>query len=346
MIEISIDTLMKGIGALSLILAILSVYIVIKSMKEKAFAKRIKAYIQSKEELWYRYFNNEIALPQVLIPNNDIEMQAVEEIFLAYVKNISNSGIKEKIRKFSNQYLRQYYLKLLLSNKWSLRMNTLYRIIDFNIDSLAAECQKLRKRAKLSPEELFQLLIIYSIFDEPGFIKEFVSFSTKLSEYEYKKMLIGFNSEILEQLIYQIHEFPVEYQYYFIDILGISRNLEFLPFLENNLSHENSEIRVRSLKAINEIGVVTNLDKYKQFANSPVWEERLMLAKILGAFPLEQVYPYLEKLLQDENWWVRSQAAQTIGKSKDGKSRLKAFIATSQDQYAIEMACEVLGGEG
>ena len=191
MIEISIDTLMKGIGALSLILAILSVYIVIKSMKEKAFAKRIKAYIQSKEELWYRYFNNEIALPQVLIPNNDIEMQAVEEIFLAYVKNISNSGIKEKIRKFSNQYLRQYYLKLLLSNKWSLRMNTLYRIIDFNIDSLAAECQKLRKRAKLSPEELFQLLIIYSIFDEPGFIKEFVSFSTKLSEYEYKKMLIG-----------------------------------------------------------------------------------------------------------------------------------------------------------
>lgn len=345
MIEISIDTLIKGIGVLSFILAVLSVHIVIKSMKEKAVANKIKAYIQSKQDLWYRYFNDEMALSKELIPHNDIEMKAVEEIFLAYIKNISNSSIREKIRQFSNQYLRQYYLSLLLSKKWSLRMNTLYRIIDFGIDSLAVECQKLGGKAKLSPEERFQLLIIRSIFDEAGFIKEFAHLSMKLSEYEYKKLLIGLNSEILEQLTYQMNEFPEIYQYYFVDILGISRNLDFMPFLENNLNHENPEIRIRSLKAINEIGVVANLDKYKLFLNSPIWEERLMLAKLLGAFPLEQVYPYLEALLQDENWWVRSQAAQTIGRSKDGKSRLKMFIATAQDQYAIEMAREVLGGE-
>jgi HEAT repeat protein len=70
-----------------------------------------------------------------------------------------------------------------------------------------------------------------------------------------------------------------------------------------------------------------------------------MLAKLLRAFPLEQVYPYLEKLLQDKNWWVRFHAAQTIGSSKDGKAKLKTFIKTAQDQYAVDMACEVLGGD-
>ncbi|NLL23059.1 MAG: HEAT repeat domain-containing protein [Tissierellia bacterium] len=68
-----------------------------------------------------------------------------------------------------------------------------------------------------------------------------------------------------------------------------------------------------------------------------------MLAKLLGVFSLEEAYPYLEQLLQDENWWVRSNAARSIGNSKDGRSRLEMFIATAHDQYAIDMAREVLG---
>ncbi|MGI6508407.1 MAG: HEAT repeat domain-containing protein [Saccharofermentanales bacterium] len=38
---------------------------------------------------------------------------------------------------------------------------------------------------------------------------------------------------------------------------------------------------------------------------------------------MEQVYPQLEQLLQDENWWVRFHAARSIGHSKDGESRLE-----------------------
>jgi len=345
MIAISIDTLIKGIGVMLLILVLLSIYMVVKSMKESVVDRKVKAYIQSKQDLWYRYLNGKTTLTPELIPNNEIEIKALEEIFLAYTKNISDSGIREKIRKFSNRYLRRYYLDLLLSRKWSLRMNALYRIIDFGLDSLADECKKLAKRAHLSPEERFQLLVIHSTFAETDFMEGFANLSVKLTEYEYKKLLIGFKPEMLERLTGQIDEFPIAYQYYFIDTLGIIRNPGFLPFLESKLGHENSEIRIRSLKAIGEIGIVTDLDKYESFLNSPIWEERLMLAKLLGAFPLEQVFPYLEKLLQDENWWVRSHAAQTIGNSKDGRARLEKFIATAQDQYAIEIAREVLGWE-
>lgn len=343
MIEIAISSLIKGIGASLLILVIISVYIVLNNAKEKFVAEKIQIYIENKQDLWYQYLNDIIPLSQELIPNNDIDIKAIEVIFLGYVENVSNPSIKEKIRKFSNQYLRHYYLGLLSSKRWSLRMNALYRIISFGIDSLAGECKKLEKRAKLSPEERFQMLVIHSIFDEANFVKEFANLSIKLSEYEYKKLLIGFNSDILEKLTHYMNDFPEEYQYYFIDVLGISRSIDFLPFLENNLSHENPEIRIRSLKAINEIGIVSDMEPYRDFLNSPIWEERLMLAKILGTFPLEQAYPYLEQLLQDENWWVRSNAARRIGNSKDGRSRLENFIETAQDQYAIDMAREVLG---
>lgn len=222
-------------------------------------------------------------------------------------------------------------------------MNALYRVISFEIDSLFDECKKLEKRPEVSPEERYFLLVIRSVFDEAGLIEEFATLSTDLSEYEYKKLLIGFDAEVIEQLTYQMSDFPEEYQYYFIDVIGIKRNLDFVPFLESNLYHENAEIRIRSLKAINEIGIVDDLDTYKVFLNSPIWEERMMLAKLLGAFPLKEVYPYLEQLLQDNNWWVRSNAARSIGHSKDGKSRLERFIETAQDRYAIEMAREVLG---
>ncbi len=345
MIKISIDFLIKGIGVLSIILVFLCIYVVLYRIKGKTADKKIKNYIQEKQDQWYQYLNDEISLSQELIPVDHTEMKAVEKIFLVYVKNVSSPIIQEKIRKFSNEYLRKYYSRLLRRKRWGLRMNALQRIVDFKIDSLAEQCKKIEKKGNLSSEERFYLLLIQSIFYEAAFIEKFAGLSSELSEYEYKKLLIGFDSEILKQLTYQMHKFAPVYQYYFIDVLGIRRNLDFLPFLEDNFSHEDSEIRIRSLKAISEIGIIINLNKYKVFLDSPLWEERLMLTKILGAFSLEQVYPYLEKLLQDENWQVRSSAAKTIGVAKDGKSRLEAFIATAQDQYAIDMAREVLGGE-
>lgn len=347
MIGVSIDILLKCIGASLLILVILSIYMLFNSIKNKAAAEKIEAYIQNNQELWYRYFNDEITLPPQLIPSNDIEIQAIEKIFFAYTGNISNPSIREKIRDFSNQYLRQYYLKLLSCRKWSLRVNTLYRISGFGIDSLFPECKKLlEKKFKLSAEERFGLLFIYSMFDREGFIDKFANLSIELSEYEYKKLLIGFKPEVLEQLTHKVNEFPLAYQYYFIDVLGMRRNFNFLPFLESNLSHENPEIRIRSLKAIGEIGAAADLDKYKPFVRAAEWEARLMLAKLLCAFPLERAYPLLEQLLQDENWWVRSNAAKTIVNSKGGKAKLETFIANSKDQYAIEAACEALTREG
>lgn len=341
MIEISIDLLIRVIVMLSGLLISLSIYLTYQRIREVSLQKKKKKYILENQNKWYQYLNHEGFSATELIPMNECEIKGVEEIFLAYIQNLSNPEIQEKIKDFSNQYLRQYYLKLLHSKRWSLRMNAMYRIVDFQIDSLVSECEKIEGE-KLSNDERFHLLVIHAVFNPDTFLKEFFALSITFSEYEYKKLLLGVNSEILIKLIGQMDKLPLDCQYSLIDVLGIKRNIEYLTFLEGNLQHENLEIRIRSLKAITEIGVVTDLEKYLHFVASSLWEERLMMAKLLGNFSLSRSYPYLVKLLEDESWWVRSQAAKTIKQAKHGKVKLESYIHSARDQYAIDMANEAV----
>lgn len=291
--------------------------------------------------LWYRYFRDEEPFQTSLIPKNKFEVQAVEELFLSYINNLFTPAILEKVKLFSNQYLQQHFLGLLRSRKWGERINSMERIVDFHIDSLVEECEKMDGE-KLSREEHFQLLKIYAVLKEEQFVDKLLTLPVLFSEYEYKKLLISVDEEILRGLLNRIEEFPDTCKFVMIDILGIKRNMDDLSFLESQLEHNNDEIRIRALKAIYELGVIIDPEKYVHFNVSPIWEERLMHAKLLGNLPITYSLPYLEVLLEDESWWVRSQAAKTIGKDKQGAEILQSFIETASDQFAIDMANEVL----
>ena len=341
MMDLTINILLKLIIVLLIVLFCFSFYLSIKRLIEGYQLEKKSNYVNGKQNEWYRYFRGEKEFSPLLIPNNKYEIQGVEEIFLAYLTNLSNDTIQDKIKQFSNQYLKHHYQKLLRSRKWSTRMNAMYRIADFHIDSLLSECEK-REGKKLSKEENFHLLKIYSIFHKSKFINRFLTLSETFSEYEYKKLLMGVSPEILEGLITRIEELPLPCQYSIIDTLGIKRNEDNLPFLEARLKNGDAEIRIRALKAIHEIGIILNQEEYLSFADSSIWEERLMITKLLGNLPLDDTLPYLEKLLQDESWWVRSQAAKTIGNGKNGNEMLQAFIETATDKYAVDIAYEVL----
>ncbi|HHW38051.1 MAG TPA: HEAT repeat domain-containing protein [Bacillales bacterium] len=341
MIRISIDFLILVMAILLIILICFGIYISIKRAMEVYQQRLRRMYIESKQKDWYHYLIQEAEFNSELIPKNKYEIQGLEEIFLVYLKNLSNLTIQEKIKQFSNQYLQKHYQKLLKSRKWSIKVNAMYRIIDFQIVSLVEECEKLEKK-KLTKEENFQLLKMNSIFSTDAFINKIVNLSSTLSEYEYKKLLIGVHSETLKSLINCLDELPMPCQYSIIDTLGMNRDINDLPFLESLLQHENCEVRIRSLKAIHEIGVIIEQEKYLPFVVSEIWEERLMIAKILGNLPLAYSYPYLQILLNDESWWVRSQAAKAISNMKSGKEKLQEFIETASDRYAIDMANEYL----
>jgi hypothetical protein len=341
MIQISIDFILIGITVLVSTLTVLYVYLVCKARIENIKQRKKEAYIAANLPEWDSYFRDEIALHNKMLPRNASEIQGVESIFFAYIKNFSDVEIREKIKAFSNQYLKEYYRNILKSKKWSIRLNALYRIIDFQIEELLDECRQL-ERQKPSHEEYFQLLSIYSRMDIEHFFNIILSPQRMLSENEYKKLLLALDSESLKILADRFDDLSNSFQYGLIAVLGLKRDIVALSFLEDKLNHVNAEIRIRALKAISEIGVITNLEQYLSFVDSLKWEERLMAARLLRNIPLQEALPYLKQLLHDESWWVRSEAALTISQSRHGKEVLKEITKKTTDPFAVDMATEYI----
>lgn len=346
MIQISIDVLVYVIFALFLFLLFLSAYLIVKRISEVQWNRKKQNYIEKRQDDWYRYFrrhdsDESILLPRVLIPRRQYEIEAIEEVFLSYVKNGEFPFIHQSINSYANMYFADYYRKQLVGKKWSKRMNVLHRIVDFQMDGLVEDCVALETRAHTSDEQ-FQLLRIYALFRPERFFKKILCKENRYSEYEYKKLFASVPDALFEQLIKRMEEMPLIGQSSLLDIIGSKRNPEHLPYLKLKLTHEHPEIRIRTLKAIHEIGYVHSLDLFIPFVDSEIWEERLMVVKILGKLPLERSRPYLQKLLHDPVWLVRSQAAVAIGSYKKGQEVLMEIVATSSDRYAIDMANEVL----
>ncbi|WP_019240628.1 MULTISPECIES: HEAT repeat domain-containing protein [Bacillus] len=339
-IDIPLHFLLIIVIAFAIVLFCLYLYLVYIQLKETRKQNKKTKYIKRKQRDWHEYLINDNDFSVTLVPKQEFEIQGVEEIFLAYIRNLTDETVQKKIKRFSNEYLTKHYAELLKSKSISDRILALYRIADFHMDYLIEDCEKL-EGYRISQEERFQLLRIYALFKPKTFLKKLVA-EENLSDYEFKKLLLTNDDWFVQELIEHLHKLTLDQQYSLIDTIGLKRNLDFLPFLENLLNHEDVEMRIRSLKAIYEIGIVKDINTYFSFVNSPHWEERLMVGKLFEYIPLSRTRPYLEQMIQDPSWWVRYQAANTIMNRKGGKEILQNFISTATDRYAVDIAKELL----
>ncbi|MFJ7841943.1 HEAT repeat domain-containing protein [Lysinibacillus sphaericus] len=341
MIDLSLDFLLSVIAILFIVLCGFMMYIFYQRQSEVRFKKSRDIYLKDYSQLWYEYlFNNEI-FSVVLIPRGKPQVQAIEMIFSSYLKNITNDDMRWKMKNFSNQYLKTFYENDLMNKRWSIRMNALYRIADLQLDELLDACKKL-ETTKYSKEEFFQLLKIYSLFQPELFIQKIKAPNANYSESEYRRLFVLLEEDIFMRFFDEFTSWSMSIQFAVIDTAAAKKNMQYIEKLEQLLTNENDEIKIRALKGLFEIGVIENINPYIPFVTSHLWEVRLMVGKIFKYVPLSYSYPYLEQLLQDENWWVRSQAAKTIAEDRDGLEKLKEFISYSTDHYAVEMAQETI----
>ncbi|MBD3108689.1 hypothetical protein IEO70_09950 [Bacillus sp. AGMB 02131] len=339
-IDISITLLLFFIIVCVLVLGILYTYLTYKHQIESKRQSKKKEYIKSKQNDWHLFLLNDAELPDSLIPKQKYELLGVEDILLTYIQNFSDSTVQSKIKQFANTYLVNHYAKLLKSRILNKRMIALNRILDFQIDELIEDCLQLDLQ-KLSKEEQFQILKIQARFNPSIFLENIVAVQ-KLSDIEFKKILLTNDDWIVQELITQFKKLNLKKQCSLIETIGLKRTLDFSPFLESLLAHEHAEIRIHSLKAIYELGITTNTNQFLPFVSSPNWEERLMVAKLFQHLPLTQTRYHLVQLIQDSSWWVRYQAAITIINGKGGKNILENITEITTDQYAIDIAKEVL----
>ncbi len=341
MIELSIQLLLYIIAILLVFCGVAMIYLIYQRGYEERKKHEIEKYIQKTKIIWQEYFLEDDQFTVTLIPKNKNQILAVEHIFLSYLRNISNPIIQQKIYNFVQMYLKDYYQNELKSKNGSKKMNAMYRIADFHIKELISTCEVSIKHKHSI--EVFQLLKIYSILEKEKFIHEILLCNYSFSESGYKKLFSYLDVEMLQRFMGKMENLQQAAQYALIDTIAAKGSMDVIEGLEELLlASEDTEIRIRTLRGLERIGVIRDLETYIPFVNSSIWEERLMVAKLFKYAPLTYTSGHLEKLLQDSNWWVRSQAASTIIEDPRGYQRLKKFIETTNDQYAIDMANEVL----
>jgi HEAT repeat protein len=110
------------------------------------------------------------------------------------------------------------------------------------------------------------------------------------------------------------------------------------------LSSTNVEVRSKSLKAVGRAEYVRTVKNLPELVlpllRDPVWFVRLQAIRSIRALGYEAAAPEIGKLIFDENWQVRNEAAQAL--TVLGERSLDIFIdvLTGTDRYAKDSICE------
>ena len=188
----------------------------------------------------------------------------------------------------------------------------MYRVIDFEIESLIPFVDALPIKL-LSQEEHLQILKMFSLMKKERFLQKLFETNVAFSETEYRVIFAMLDEEMVEKLFVKMDELERKACLALIDVIAANGYIRFIKKLEQLLTNELIEIRVRALKAIEVIGVIENLEIYIPFVSSPIWEERLMMAKLLKHAPFQYTERYLLTLLEGRiGGYVRKQHVRLL----------------------------------
>lgn len=335
------------IGIFLVVIGSLLFYLIVMRTRQVRREQRIKDYLEEYQDVWYRYLvlgENVERLHESRVMDPYIK-QAVDRILMTYVSSINNPDVVKRISHFCSLNFKKYYRSMLYHRNWGVRMNGLYRTLDFRLSFLLPDVEQiLRKKRYKSEEEYLVILRILSMYNRNLFLAHFYHPCYPFKEFQYKTLLSHLDESYIEELILSFESLPSYLKIALLDYLSFNPKMDisYLKFYESLLSNIESEIRIRALKAIGHFGIITSIRYYREFVDSPYWEERLMLAKLLVHVEEKDAKPLLEKLVQDESWWVRKQAAITLNSLRYGVEVLQRIAEQKEDRYAAEMAREIL----
>ncbi|KPB06233.1 hypothetical protein AAV98_04520 [Bacillus sp. CHD6a] len=276
------------------------------------------------------------------------QWKAMEELFSDFADVIQGDEVQERITLFANTHFMEKYKRNLLRRRWSIRMNSLYAIEDFQLKSMVPYLLNTYEKRSLSQEERRQLLKILVRFETNHWEELVKEPNWRLSEFMYRSLVGVMTERQFQGMVTNFDAFPEYIQLPVLDMIGIEGKREFLPFLEDLLKISSGEKKIRILKAMNELGFSKILE-WMEYVDLPesTWEERLMLSKLLGRTNRKESLFILTELLSDTNYDVRNNAAQSILSIEGGADHLHQILETSTDRFARDMAEEWLqrGGQ-
>lgn len=336
MIGISIEMIVALIAGLLIVLTGFTLYIVVERKLEDRRKRIESAYLIRNREGWYEYIRSDGMAEESLAPNNDAEVTAIEELFRTIVHNIKGEELERKISAFANHHLSKGYRKKLRGRNWGERLNALYRIHDFGVDSLAGECRELAKRTK-SSEEYFLLLLIELKFYPDTFLDTYADKLKSLSSNDAKELFFGMPDEIFQKTVDRMENFDQKVQLSIIDVIGMKLDLSYVPVLEKYYSSTSSEMRIRVLKAYNALAVLPSIPMLHNSSESEIWQERYQVASLLSLIPKRHLLQFVKKFENDNEFLVREKVSAFEKSVHDGE--------TLKNEITADMDTDRKGGE-
>ncbi|WP_433742314.1 HEAT repeat domain-containing protein [Falsibacillus pallidus] len=321
------------------LLIILLSYLIIRKTSEIQSRKKIDRLKETFHPFLLEYVM-EGKKTRKLIVDSPRKMIAMEELLENYGELLKDDAAENKISSLAEKHLSSFYLKGLRSRKWSSRMNALYHIELFQLNGMSEHVCYSICRKNASKEEIVEGLKILAQFSHPSLFELIQYKFTDLKDMDYRKILVYLSDENLDPIILSYHILKPELQWALLDILGQKKEFKYLPLIESIYRNYKGEVRLRAAKAIASIGYIRSYEMYLPLASSQIWQERLMAAKIFGRANETSLLPYLENLLSDHSWYVRSEAGHALSIINGGEKVLQNAIINSTDPFARDMARE------
>ncbi|SEO64591.1 HEAT repeat domain-containing protein [Paenibacillus sp. OV219] len=328
----------------SLVLA----YITIVKARDMRLTRYMNSFAQKNSTLMYVYMTQG-GTSRALVPHNRRTFAAAEKLLSDYLQIAHSDEIQLRAKQFAEAHFTNTYREMLLSRKWSIRMNALYHASVFGMDNLFEDITWLMNSPKCTAQEHYQIckLLIHS--RNSSFIQSLIRLPGDLKAFNYRQLLSMLTNDQFDEALAQFHELPMPIQHSFVEMIGILNKYEQLDFLEQQLfriaepAGQSSELRIKLLKSIAQLGFTERAEQYSKFAASSSWEERAMTAKLFGALRKPELVAPLTELIKDRSWWVRTQAAGALLNMKEGKQLLMHIAEHDHDRFARDIAKETLG---
>lgn len=319
------------------LLVILLTYLLVRKARDNRRRNKIDMYKGKYRLPVYEYLITGTSTRLLQTSSKERET-AIEELLSDFSNVLEGEETKAKLSHYAELHLGTIYRGYLQSKQWSKRMNTLFFIEDFHMRELEQDVENLLREKKATKEEVVQILCILASFQSPSIYKYLTDRFQHLLEFDYRNILKRLDADQLEPLVDRFFTYQPNLQYAILEIIGITNEVKYISFLTSIYQSCSGEIKMRAIKAIVNIGYIEDVKIFIPLCDSNVWQERMIVAKLLGITKDQHTVFYLKKLIHDQSWWVRSQAGESIARLPDGKEILSSIIKTSDDPYAKDMA--------
>ncbi len=139
---------------------------------------------------------------------------------------------------------------------------------------------------------------------------------------------------------------PSAYNSVMIDLLGFFKYREALPTLQGLMKEADPETIVHILKAFLSIGEMpANID-LKPYLEHRYWVVRNFSARAWRLTGDRKAIPILEKLLQDQSWWVRFNSAEALSEAGESGLEILRIKAEGPEESAAAISSYVLRRRG